>query len=663
MARAPILLLLALLAAPALAPLASAQQPVPPQGVWTVFTTVKADVHANYATVHVIADIANRGRDPEFPFRVPIPDDAFVTGLTIERDGQLFTAQIAPRDAARTEYEQQKSQGQTAGLVEKDRHSSVYEYLINVAQTTNVRATLTYEEYLAADRGVYNVSLSAPVSGFGQDRGAQFQVSVTDPAGVESLWGTPDAQAQRIPQGWSVSYGVGPRPGDAATPFTASYTLPTSADAGSLVTWVENGTGYFAHRIRAPMDAARLPVDMVLVLDVSGSMSGLKLSQMKDAAGQVVRALNGDDRLGLVIFSSDASTPWTGLRAMDAAGRADAAREIDALLAGGGTNIGAAMQRGFSAFGALDASREAGRMPVLALLTDGQATEGETSRDALLAAARHDDAQGAAVFTVAFGADADWGLLHALAAQGDGTALRVPEGAGAEVDLRRFLTALATPALKDVHVTYGEGVTAYRTGASTLFAGSELLVVGTFDAARGMQPGVVTAQGPDGPRSWTDLPVAATDAAFLPRLVAYQRVHALQETLDAEGATIAMTDELTKLAMQWSFVTDVTSLVLALEPRETAATPAPAQGGSTMAVSYDSAGSAAPASYPATVPTATTSSPSPANGGFDARSGPVAGTAATPSPPAAKVPAPGLGLVVGALAAVALLLAARRRHP
>src|SRR5581483_11405994 len=205
---------------------------------------------------------------------------------------------------ARQQYEDQKSQGHTTGLVEKDRHSSVYEYLINVEDTTTVRATLTYEEYLAADRGVYNLSLVAPVSGFGQDRGARFVVDVTDPSGVDAAWGTPDATAQRIPGGWLVEESVGPRSGDASTPFTASYTLPAGPEGGSLLTWVENGTGYFAQRIRAPADAQRLPVDMTPFLDVSGSMSGLALSQMKDAAGQVVRAFHGDDRLNLVIFSS-----------------------------------------------------------------------------------------------------------------------------------------------------------------------------------------------------------------------------------------------------------------------------------------------------------------------------------------------------------------------
>ncbi|HVM44792.1 MAG TPA: VIT domain-containing protein, partial [Candidatus Thermoplasmatota archaeon] len=182
---APVLMLALLIA-----PVAAASTPMtPPDSVWTVFTSVDAVVRDNYATVKVVADIRNQGPDPEFPFVVRVPDDAFVTGLIIERDGTVYESQVKDRDEARQEYEAWKAREQTGGLVEKARRTSVYSYLINVAEFTNVKATLTYERYLAADRGVYNLSLEAPVSGFGRDLGARFSVRVDDADGVVALWG------------------------------------------------------------------------------------------------------------------------------------------------------------------------------------------------------------------------------------------------------------------------------------------------------------------------------------------------------------------------------------------------------------------------------------------------------------------------------------------
>jgi uncharacterized protein YegL len=658
MTRLAVLLMLAM----TLTPVVHAQSTMPPAGVWTVHTTLDADVKGGYATVHVIADIANRGRDPEFPFRVQVPDDALVTGLTITRDGETFEAQIAPRDAARTEYEQQKSQGQTTGLVEKQRHSATYEYLINVADRTSVRAVLTYEEHLVADRGVYNLSMEAPVSGFGQDTGATFHVAIADPAGIAAAWGTPDAQASRAGAAWTLDRAVGPRSSDASTPFTASYAL-AGADAagGSLLTYVLNGTGYFAHRIVAPPDAARLPVDMVLVLDVSGSMSGLKIAQLRDAADQVVRAMESDDTLHLVIFSSSASSPWSGMRAMDAAGRAAAEREIDALLAGGGTNIEAALKEGFAPIADL---RSETRLPLVAFLTDGQPTVGATSHEALLGLASRLDANGAPVYTVAFGADADYGLLHALAMQHQGAALQVPEGAGAEVDLRRFLATLATPTLRDITIDYGPGVVARAADAPVLLAGSERLVVGTFDPALGMGSVTVRAVAPDGPRSWTVEPQAAPDATWLPRLVAYQQVRALQDALDAGDAPTDAGTKLRDLGLAWHFVTDETSLVLALEPAPTSPPPCDCrmEGAPTATSDSTSSGSA----YRAT--DASTASPGPRPASATPAGSPVTPTAfASPQAqepperaPSAQVPGPSVALVLVGLAAVALL--ARRRR-
>ena len=682
MSRLLPLLVLALLTTP----LAAASTPMPPpaQSVWTVFTTVDAVVRDNYATVKVIADIRNQGPDPEFPFVVRVPDDAFVTGLTIERDGTVYEAAIKDRETARQEYEEWKAQEQTGGLVEKSRRTSVYSYLINVAEFTSVTATLTYERYLAADRGVYNLSLEAPVSGFGRDLGARFNVRVLDGDGVSALWGDAGATARRdtcwSPDqlavcregGWVLSHEVGPRAGvEHPTPFTASYMLDATDEEGTLLTTVVDGKGYFAHRFRAPADAQQLPMDLVLVLDVSGSMAGLKLQQMIDASKQVVAALDDDDRLHVVAFSSDARSPWSGLREMTPEARKNAAREIDALFDGGGTNIESGLRRGFTAFSGIDWAREEGRFPALVLLTDGQPTAGVTSRAELRTLAETLNSRDIPVFGIAFGDDADWTLIRALAQDGEGAAIRVPPGQGAEVDLRRFMAALTTPVLRDVRVAYSGDVVATQTTAPVLFAGSELLIVGTFDPARGIR-GTVTGWSPEGERRYEFDGGTPASIPFLPRLVAYHEVRMLQDEEDAEGASARTTSRIKELALEHGFVTDHTSLVLTLAPRDARPFTAREPGGDPR-VSMDASGRTC-AGCP--VPTAPAAQ-APAGGGgwwpfrdlsskssgeasadsYDAST--PRGTPGGPATPEAQVPGAGLALVLAALGAVALLM--RRR--
>ncbi|HUR70155.1 MAG TPA: VIT domain-containing protein [Candidatus Thermoplasmatota archaeon] len=657
MRRALALLLLATL----LVPTGTAQEERPPTAgsVWTVFTTVEATVRDNYATVKVIEDIGNRGPDPEFPFVVRVPDDAFVTGLIIERDGRVWEAEVKDREAAREQYEEWKAQGQTGGLVEKTRRTSVYSYLVNVAEATSVRATLTYERYLAADRGVYDLALEAPVSGFGQDLGARFDVAVKDAEGVTALWGDPAPQRD----GERITYSVGPRASEAPTAFTASYTLSPTAEAGSLLTSVVDGKGYFAHRFRAKADAPLLPMDLVLVLDVSGSMAGLKLQQMIDAAKQVVGALHDEDRLQIVAFSSDARSTWSAMRPMTPEARKDAAREIDALFDGGGTNIEAGLVKGFGAFPPAE-----DRYQALVLLTDGQPTAGLSGRDALREVERDANEQGVNVFGIAFGDDADWGLVRALAVDGEGAAIRVPLGTGAEVDLRRFMAALTTPVLHDVDIAYSDGVKAYHQGAPVLFAGSELLVVGTFDPAKGIS-GTVQGWTTDGARSWAFDGGDPASLPYLPRVVAYHRVREMQEEDAPDVAAI------TALAIASSFVTDHTSLVLDVPARtwdgEAWAVDdrsADGCGGNcSMARSYapwSTSGMETPSDPVPTAAYVVTDSTTDVDGRYAmheiAASPPAHGSEApVPATAAPQVPGPGVALIALAVAAIALTL--RRR--
>lgn len=569
-----------------LTPLVAASDPVPPPGsVWTVHTRVEAEVIENYAIVRVIADIRNQGPDPEFPFQVRVPEGAMVSGLTIERDGEVHEALVKERAVAREEYDAWKAKEETGGLVEKQRGSQVVSYLINVAEFTNVVATLTYEHLLVAESGVFHLPLEAPVSGFGRDLGASFDVTVRHPDGVTGLWawqphGAPPWQehdgtlltdhSERVGEGRRIAHSFGPRQSDASTPIVASYQLAPTPDEGSLAATVFNGTGAFAHRFRAPPDAADLPLDLVLVLDTSGSMSGLKIEQLRDAGTQVLQLLDAEDRIHLVLFSSGARSPWSGLRAADGPQRALAADEIRYALAAGGTNIEAGIDQGFEAFQGIDWVAEEGRMPLLVFLTDGQPTEGTRDRDALRVAAREANTHGIRVFALAFGEDADWPLVHGLASDGGGTALRVASGEGAEVDLHRFIAALTTPVLRDVTIAYEGEVTAHRRTADVLFAGSELLVIGTFPPSLEVLRGTVTARSAEGLRNYTfAVPVTeAENAPFLPRLVAHQEITRLQEVLDTGGHDASLVDAIVDLALAHGFVTDHTSLVVTLPARE-----------------------------------------------------------------------------------------------
>jgi hypothetical protein len=95
--------------------------------------------------------------------------------------------------------------------------------------------------------------------------------------------------------------------------------------------------------MKAPAAAAeaseRAPLDLVTVLDISGSMSGSKLGLLKQAMGFVIDHLGSGDRLSIVTFSCRAHRIIRLTRMTDG-GKAVAKDAVESLVANGATNIG-----------------------------------------------------------------------------------------------------------------------------------------------------------------------------------------------------------------------------------------------------------------------------------------------------------------------------------
>jgi Ca-activated chloride channel homolog len=166
---------------------------------------------------------------------------------------------------------------------------------------------------------------------------------------------------------------------------------------------------------QSELKPTRVPVNLALALDRSGSMSGNKLEQAKRAAQALVGALTDGDRLAVISFGSDV-TVYPSTR-IDASTRAELLRWIGGIQDSGGTNISGALE---AASEQLRRSREGYKVSRVILLSDGQPTEGRTSAAELkdlVAAARRDD-----ITTSAFGVGLDFNsrLMSDLAGAGAG---------------------------------------------------------------------------------------------------------------------------------------------------------------------------------------------------------------------------------------------------
>ncbi|KAB5544136.1 hypothetical protein DKX38_012248 [Salix brachista] len=114
----------------------------------------------------------------------------------------------------------------------------------------------------------------------------------------------------------------------------------------------------------------RAPVDLVTVLDISGSMAGTKLALLKRAMGFVIQNLGSNDRLSVIAFSSTARRLFS-LRRMSDAGRQHALQAVNSLVANGGTNIAEGLRKGAKV---MEERREKNPVASIILLSDGQDT-------------------------------------------------------------------------------------------------------------------------------------------------------------------------------------------------------------------------------------------------------------------------------------------------
>ncbi|KAI3839931.1 hypothetical protein MKW92_016095 [Papaver armeniacum] len=155
----------------------------------------------------------------------------------------------------------------------------------------------------------------------------------------------------------------------------------------------------------------RAPIDLVSVLDISGSMTGTKIQLLKRAMGFVIQNLGPSDRLSVVSFSSNSRRLFPLLLMTDY-GKQRALQAVNSLVADGMTNIVEGLKKGTKVI----ADRQhKNHVCSIMLLSDGQDSNTKTIN------LKEISRLGIPVHTFAFGADHDPIMLNSIAEGSKGT--------------------------------------------------------------------------------------------------------------------------------------------------------------------------------------------------------------------------------------------------
>ena len=458
---------------------------LPPLGV--KHQRVQVTVENQVATTRVEQVFFNStSRDLEATYVFPLPGGAAVRDFALWIGGKRTQAELLEAGKARKIYTDIVRRAKDPGLLEYMGHNLVRVRVYPVPKQGDQKIELSYAQLLKADGGVVNyrypLRTGRQVSQTLKD--FTLTVDIQSRVPIKSVY-CPSHQnvaiRRRDDHQASVSFEKTRYMLD--RDFDLYYTV-SAKDVG-LHLIARRDTDAYGHFMllvspRAELGKLQLvPQDVVFVLDTSGSMSGEKIKQARQALAHCVQALRAEDRFNLVRFATDVETCRKDLTPVDAASVQAAVAWIGKLEPSGGTNIDEALQT------ALGMKRDPNRPFTVVFLTDGLPTIGVTQPKRILDNVKARNTANTRVFVFGVGDDVNTHLLDQLADLTRATSQYVRQTESVEQKVSGLFGKVRHPVLVNLALSVDKVrlVDLYPKRLPDLFHGSQLVVLGRYDGA------------------------------------------------------------------------------------------------------------------------------------------------------------------------------------
>ncbi|MBF2064145.1 MAG: VWA domain-containing protein [Calothrix sp. C42_A2020_038] len=188
-----------------------------------------------------------------------------------------------------------------------------------------------------------------------------------------------------------------------------------------------------------------VPLNLCLILDHSGSMSGRPLETVKKAACRIVDRLNPGDRLSVVVFDHRAKVLVSN-QTVDDPERIK--QQINKLSADGGTAIDEGLQLGIKEL--TKGSKES--ISQAFLLTDGENEHGSNKR--CLEFAKLAASYNLTLNTLGFGDNWNQDVLEQIADAGGGSLSHIQQPDDAEAKFNQLFTRIQTVSLTNAYLLF-----------------------------------------------------------------------------------------------------------------------------------------------------------------------------------------------------------------
>uniref|UniRef100_A0A4W6FDQ3 Inter-alpha-trypsin inhibitor heavy chain H3 n=1 Tax=Lates calcarifer TaxID=8187 RepID=A0A4W6FDQ3_LATCA len=526
--------------------------------------TVDCKVTSRFAHTVMTSRALNKANSSqEIFFEVELPKTAFITNFSMEIEGQVYVGEVKEKEKAKKQYEKAVSSGQTAGLVKvSGRKMEKFSVSVNVAAKSNVTFVLTYEELLQRKLGQYEiltrVKPKTPVNEF------QIVADIYEPQGIAFI----DVHATflsndllpLVEKTAHISFSPTMEqqrtcPSCDGTLIDGDFIIKYDVNRAKNLGDIQIVNGYFVHFF-APPDLPRVPKNVVFVIDRSGSMSGKKIAQTREALLEILKDLHEEDFFALIEFDHMVS-PWRqSLSKATKDNVAEAMKHVHKLR-----DMGV-----LRAVSMLVKDRQAKRLPdrsvdMIILLTDGMPNSGESNLGKIQENVQSAIGGNMSLFCLGFGNDVDYSFLDVMSKQNKGLARRIYEASDATMQLQGFYEEVSSPLLSEVDLRYPDNAVEFLTTNhfSQLFNGSEIVGGRSFEDD-------FKVQGQASASNWD---VIYPDEEYIfgdftERLWAYLTIQQLLEKSKSGSPDekVNATAKALEMSLQYSFVTPLTSMVV-----------------------------------------------------------------------------------------------------
>jgi Ca-activated chloride channel family protein len=568
-------------------------------------TDVQATIDGTVATVKVTQQFHNPYDSKiEAVYVFPLPDHAAVNEFLMVLGNRRIRGLIREREEAEKTYSAAKQQGYVASLLTQERPNVFVQSVANIEPGRQIDVSIAYFHSVPCVDDWFEFVFPMVV-------GPRFNPSSSRPgAGSSTGTGTGVGAVGRGKQGQSgqrteVSYlkpqersghdlslEVELRPGmkleETSCPthqieieqpepdraqirlsaadrlpnrdFVLRYRLAGEQVKSSLLAHRDGRGGFFTLTLVPPRESRtaprfRPPLELIFVLDSSGSMSGVPIEQAKAAIARGLQRLEPDDTFQIVDFSERASQFGPQPLAATSQNVARGRRYLEQVHSSGGT----IMIHGIRA--ALDFAHDPRRLRFVCFLTDGYVgNELEILREI------QKRLQATRIFSFGVGSAPNRYLLNSMARLGRGAVAYLGSNDDAVKVMDQFFERVAQPVLTDIRVDYGgwPAGEVYPRRVPDLFAGRPVTLTGRFESTSNVPKVVrVTAQAGH-ERVQLELPVqfaarSESKTAF-PSLWARAKLTDLYERV-SYGLDPFKPAAIRQLALDYGLLSDYTAFV------------------------------------------------------------------------------------------------------